>query len=82
MPIVWVSFKLLTVTTILYNYFFSNESDTSEVKGGHFSFDFFLLFFLGFLSRPFTNHRTAREGGGNFFNSLLPLPPALQTLRH
>ena len=46
MPIVWVSFKLLTVTTILYNYFFSNESDTSEVKGGRFSFD--LFFFSGF----------------------------------
>ena len=35
------------------------------------------LFFLsGFLSRPFTNHRTAGEGDGHFFNSSLPLPPA------
>ena len=31
---------------------------------------------------PFTNHRTAREGGGHFFNSSIPLPPASQTLRH
>ena len=28
------------------------------------------------------NHRTAGEGGGHFFNSLLPLPPASQTVRH
>ena len=38
------------------------------------------FFHLGFLSRTFTNHRTAREGGGYFFNSSLPLPPASQTL--
>ena len=42
--------------------------------------DFF--FYLSFLSRTFTNHRTAGEGGGHFFNSSLPLPPASQTLRH
>ena len=42
----------------------------------------FFFFYLGFLSRPFTNHRTAGEGGGHFFNSSLPLPPASQTLRH
>ena len=35
-----------------------------------------------FLSRTFTNHRTAGEGGGHFLNSSLPLPPASQTLRH
>ena len=39
--------------------------------------------YLGFLSQiTFTNHRTAAEGGGHFFNSLLPLPSASQTLRH
>ena len=43
---------------------------------------FVVFFYLGFLPRPFTNHRTAREGGGHFFNSSLPLPPASQTLRH
>ena len=37
---------------------------------------------LGFLSQPFTNHRTAGEEGGHFFNSSLPLPPASQTLRY
>ena len=42
--------------------------------------DFFLS--LGFLSQPFTNRRTAAEGGGHFFNSSIPLPPASQTLRH
>ena len=40
------------------------------------------FFYLGFLSQRFTNYRTAGEGGGLFFNSSLPLPPALQTLRH
>ena len=42
--------------------------------------DFF--FYLGFLSRSFTIHRTVGEGGGYLFNSSLPLPPASQTLRH
>ena len=42
----------------------------------------YIFFYLGFLPRPFTNHRTAREGGGYSFNSSLPLPPASQTLRH
>ena len=38
---------------------------------------------MGFLSRPFTNHRTAAEGaGGDFFVSLLPLPLALKALGH
>ena len=34
---------------------------------------FFFFFYLGFLSQPFTNHRTAREERGHFFNSSLPL---------
>ena len=38
------------------------------------------FFYLGFLTRTFTNHRTAGEEGGHFFNSSLPLPPASQTL--
>ena len=40
------------------------------------------FFYLGFLSRTFTNHRTAGEGGVHFLNSSLPFPPASQTLRH
>ena len=40
------------------------------------------FFYLGFLSQPSTNHRTAGEGGGHFFNSSLPLPPTSQTLTH
>ena len=40
------------------------------------------FFYLGFVSLTFTNHRTAREGGGHSINSSLPLPPALQTFRH
>ena len=40
---------------------------------------FLVFFYLGFLSRPFTNHRSAGKGGGCFFNSSLPLPTALIT---
>ena len=40
------------------------------------------FFYLGFLSRTFTIHGTAGEGGGYLFNSSLPPPPASQTLRH
>ena len=42
----------------------------------------YFFFYLGFLSRTITVHRTAGEGGGYSFNSSLPLPPALKTLRH
>ena len=39
-----------------------------------------IFFYVGFLSRIFTIHRTARESWGYFFNSSLPLPPASQIL--
>ena len=42
----------------------------------------FFFFYLGFLSRTFTIHRTAGEGRSYLFNSCLPLPLALQILRH
>ena len=42
----------------------------------------YFFFYLGFLSRTFTIHRTAGIGGGYFFNSSVPLPPASQTLRY
>ena len=54
--------------------------DTKWVKS-HYS-EKGLFFYLGFVSRKFTNHRIAGKGGGHFFNSSLPLPPASQTLRH
>ena len=40
------------------------------------------FFYLGFFSRPFTNHRTAGEEGGHFFSPSLPLPVTSQALRH
>ena len=40
------------------------------------------FFYPEFLSQPLMNHRTAGEGEGRFFNLSLPLPPALETLRH
>ena len=51
----------------------------------HMHFHVFLeasfFFYLRFVSRTFTNHRTAREGGGHFINSSLPLLTASQALR-
>ena len=35
--------------------------------------EYYFFFYLGYLSQPFTNHRTAWERGGYFFNSSLPL---------
>ena len=41
------------------------------------------VFFLsGVFFHALTNHRTTEEGGGHFFNSSLPFPPASQALRH
>ena len=62
-----------------------DEIEESPEKMGRFELDdsdeeFF--FYLAFLSEPFTNHRNSGEGGRNLINSSLPLPPALQTLRH
>ena len=48
----------------------------------HLLFFLFLFFYLGFLSQPFTNHRTTREGSGHFFNSSLLIPPTSRTLKH
>ena len=48
----------------------------------YFVTNFFFFFYLGFLSRTFTIHETAGEGGGYLFNSSLPLRPASQTLRY
>ena len=41
-----------------------------------------IFFYLSFLSRPFTNHRTAGEVGGHLPTSSLPIPTASQTLIH
>ena len=43
---------------------------------------FFCFFYLAFLSRIFTIHRTAGEGGGCLPISFLPLPHTSQTPRH
>ena len=40
------------------------------------------FFYLGFFSRTFTIHRTARERGRYLSNFSLPLPLASRTLRH
>ena len=44
--------------------------------------EFHFFFYLSFLCRPFTNHRTTAERGEPFFSSSLPLSPASETLRH
>ena len=52
------------------------------IKGEHSFIRNVFFFYQGFLSRTFTIHRPAGEGGGYFFKSSLPLPSASQTLRH
>ena len=42
---------------------------------------FVFVFYLAFLSQIFMNHRTAGEEEGFRLICILPLPPALQTLR-
>ena len=43
---------------------------------------FFFSIWVFYHDHSRITHRTAGEGGGHFFNSSLPLPPASQTLRH
>ena len=43
---------------------------------------FLISFCLDFFSRIFTINRTAGEGRSYLFTTVLPLPPASQTLRH
>ena len=57
--------------------FLSISSTLSSVSQFANGLQFF--FNLAFLSQPL---RIAGEGGEHFFNTLLPLPPAAQTLRH
>ena len=58
----------------------TGDKQKADTKKNIYIYIFF--FYLGFLSRTFTIHGTAGEGGGYLFNSSLPLPPASQTLRH
>ena len=55
---------------------------TSKCLYSTYKKNIYIFFNLGFLSRLFTNHRTAGEEARYFFNSSLPLPPASQTFRH
>ena len=58
-------------------------SDCQQIdRGALLIINNYIFFYLGFLSQPFTNYRTAVEEGGHFFNSSLTLLPASQTLRH
>ena len=69
----WRPFKILKKKSF-YRCFFGK---TKKFKTLILTF----FFYLGFLWQPITNHRTAGEGRGYFFNSPLPLPSASQTLR-
>ena len=73
----WNICSFLTVFWKNMNYALQFFSDNGYIKKWY---EFF--FYVGFLSRTFTIHRTAGKGRGHFINSSLPLPPASQTLRH
>ena len=59
-----------------------SHSEKEIRQKSNFSDSTFFFFYLGFLSRPFTNHKTPGEAVGHFFNFSLPLQPASQTLRY
>ena len=73
---------------LLKTFSFEGSKTFALMTVGFFTFDMSwnlsttFFFYWGFLSQPFTNHRTASEGGGHFFNSSLSLPPASQIFRH
>ena len=78
----WDQWKMISDLNMFHGkyvilFYFSYKTEKFWFWKSHIFF-----FYLGFLSRPFTNYRTARERGGHFFNSSLPLPPDSQTLRH
>ena len=50
-----------------------------SIEGNRKIFHMEFFFYSGFLSWTFMIHRIEGKGGGYFFNSSLPLPPALQT---
>ena len=56
--------------------------ETEDINQKKPIFQIFFFFYLGFLSRTFTIHRTAGEGESYPFITVVPLPPVSQTLRH
>ena len=74
--------SLFTKSTNNHQYLHATSCHGSIYKKLIPHFFFFFFFYLGFLSQTFTIHGTAGEAGGYLFNSSLPLPPALRTLRH
>ena len=69
-------FSLQQVAEDLVLKIISNLDSFKTTPVGDIPADMLIFFsYLGFLSRPFTNHRTVGEVGGHFFNSSLLLPP-------
>ena len=67
--------KICHESDVIWNVF--ADSKNLRWKSERLSF-----FSVSFLSQPFTNHRTAAEGGEHSFNSSLPLSPFSQAFRH
>ena len=59
---------------------YSSPTYTESLFLHVFKHNLLFFFYLAFLSRIFTIHRTPGEGGGYLFISFLPIPPASQTL--
>ena len=88
------SYSLIRILKLFFGppVFELSDSDYGVGKGFLF-LDFFLFclcleagslffFYLDFLSRTFTIHKTVEERGDYFLNSFLSLPPTSHTLRH
>ena len=77
---VWFEYKhLLQIVDLMYQlakYYFVLFVSAWPLFESVFPLPVF-FFYLCFLSQTFTIHRRAGEGAGYYFNSFLPLPPAL-----
>ena len=75
-------FQIYKMKEIINNFLLAGEKFMPEIHLRQPEFTYSTFFYLGFLSRTFTIHRTAGEGEGYLFNFSLPLTTASQTLIH
>ena len=74
--------KVFSEITKKISIWYSKTQKRSQKSIRSIAVGLIFFFYLGFLSRTFTIHRTSGEGGAYLFDSSVTLPPALQTRRH
>ena len=82
----YVSFKLIVISRLHFEsvlrFCNCNSCNAKFARKTLGTSQYYVFFLSGFLSRPFTNHRTTGKGGGHVFNFSPPVPPASRTLSH